>query len=139
MQNLKGFNPATALKGYTINPQETSLQPQEGSNPFASLGLNALKNNSTAHEVYNKALNKLDSANPNTPEMQYAETILGDPDGVLEGTCYKEASHCKIESTVKSCEESLQYSMVSCKEMTLSVTVKSLSMSFSQNCGATTI
>lgn len=133
LQNLKGFNPATALKGYTINPQETSLQPQEGSNPFASLGLNALKNNSTAHEVYNKALNRSRvRANPNTPEMQYAETILGDPDGVLEGTCYKEASHCKIESTVKTCEESLQYSMVSCKEMTLSVTVKSLSMSFSR-------
>ncbi|HAT8894531.1 TPA: conjugal transfer protein TraN, partial [Legionella pneumophila] len=29
LRALKGFNPATVLKGYTANPQESALQPQE--------------------------------------------------------------------------------------------------------------
>ncbi|MFO3289609.1 type-F conjugative transfer system mating-pair stabilization protein TraN [Legionella pneumophila serogroup 1] len=131
---LKGFNPANVLKGYTANPQESSLQPQEGSNPLTSLGLRALKNNSTAHGVYNEAQSRNRvRPNPNSPEMQYAETILRDPDGVLDGACYKEAGHCQTESVIKTCEEAMQYSKAFCKEMTLNVAVKTLNMSFSRN------
>lgn len=43
LKALEGFNPASVLKGYTPNPQESSLQPQEGNNALSAQGLNAIK------------------------------------------------------------------------------------------------
>lgn len=132
MQALKGFNPASVLKGYTSNPSESSLQPQEGSNPLGAQGLNALKNNSTANEAYNQAGTRTKiRTNVNSPEMRYAEKLLENPDSVLEGACYKEAGGCKSQSVIKTCEEFVQYSKFSCKE-TLDVQIKSVTQSFSR-------
>ena len=132
LQALKGFNPSSVLKGYTPNPSESSLQPQEGSNALGEQGLNALKNNSTANEVYNQAgFRTKVHPNSNSPEMRYAEQLLENPDSVLDGACYKEAGGCKSQSIIKTCEESVQYAQASCKE-TLNVHIKSLTLSFSR-------
>lgn len=132
LQALKGFNPASVLKEYNPNPSESSLQPQEGSNALGAQGLNALKNNSTANEVYNQAGSRTKvHPNANSPEMRYAEQLLENPDSVLEGACYKEAGSCNNQSVIKTCEESVQYTQVSCKE-TLDVSIKSLTQSFTR-------
>lgn len=132
LQALKGFNPASILKGYTSNPSASSLQPQEGSNALGEQGLNALKNNQTANQVYNQAgFRTKIHPNSNTPEMRYAEQLLENPDSVLDGACYKEAGGCKSQSIIKTCEESVQYAEASCKE-TLNVHITSLTQRFSR-------
>ena len=129
---LKGFNPSSVLKGYTPNPAESSLQPQEGSNALGAQGLNALKNSSDANEVYHQAQTRSRvRSNSNSPEMRYAEALLENPDSVLDGACYKEAGDCKSQSVTKSCEESVQYEDAACKQ-TLDVHIKSLTQSFSR-------
>ncbi|RMW99878.1 type-F conjugative transfer system mating-pair stabilization protein TraN [Legionella jordanis] len=132
LRALKGFNPATVLKGYTANPQESALQPQEGSNALGAQGLNALKNNGAANEVYRQAGNRAKAkSNPMSHEMQYAERLLENPDGVLDGACYKQAGECKNESVIKTCDESVHYTNSSCKD-TLNVLVKPITQSFSR-------
>ncbi|RUR24248.1 type-F conjugative transfer system mating-pair stabilization protein TraN [Legionella qingyii] len=132
LKALEGFNPASVLNGYTPNPQESSLQPQEGNNPLSAQGLNAIKNNPTANYVYNQAENRSKvHSNPNSPEMRYAETLLENPDAVLEGACYREPANCKNQSVSKICEESMQFTGTSCKE-TLDVHVKPISLSFTR-------
>ncbi|MDX1791260.1 type-F conjugative transfer system mating-pair stabilization protein TraN [Legionella pneumophila] len=132
LKALNGFNPATVLKGYTANPGESALQPQEGSNALSAAGLNALKNNEAANDVYNQAGSRAKAqSNPMSIEMQYAEQLLDNPDGVLDGTCYKQAGDCKNESVIKTCDETVHYKNSSCKD-TLNVLVKSLTQSFSR-------
>lgn len=129
---LKGFNPSTVLKGYTANPQESALLPQEGINALGSAGLNALKNNQAARDVYSQAGSRVRiKSNPMSPEMQYAELLLDNPDGVLDGACYKQAGGCKNESVIKTCDESVHYTNSSCKE-TLNVQVSSITQSVSR-------
>lgn len=132
LRALNGFNPATVLKGYTANPGESALQPQEGSNALSAAGLNALKNNEAANDVYNQAGSRAKAqSNPMSVEMQYAEQLLDNPDGVLDGACYKQAGDCKNESVIKTCNETVHYKNSSCKD-TLNVLVKSLTQSFSR-------
>ncbi|AWN76023.1 type-F conjugative transfer system mating-pair stabilization protein TraN [Legionella anisa] len=132
LRALNGFNPATVLKGYTANPGESALQPQEGSNALGAAGLNVLKNNEAAREVYSQAGSRAKvQSNPNSPEMQYAERLLENPDGVLDGACYKQAGVCKNESVIKTCDESVHYTTSSCKD-TLNVLVKPITQSFSR-------
>ncbi|HEO1455340.1 TPA: type-F conjugative transfer system mating-pair stabilization protein TraN [Legionella pneumophila] len=132
LRALNGFNPATVLKGYTANPGESALQPQEGSNALSAAGLNALKNNEAANDVYNQAGSRAKAqSNPMSIEMQYAEQLLDNPDGVLDGACYKQAGDCKNESVIKTCDETVHYKNSSCKD-TLNVLVKSLTQSFSR-------
>lgn len=132
LQALKGFNPATVLKGYTANPGESALQPQEGSNALGAAGLNALKSNGAASEVYSQAGSRAKAkSNPVSPEMQYAERLLENPDAVLEGVCYKEPGECNNQSVTKICDESMEYSQSFCKE-SLTVSIKSFTQSFSR-------
>lgn len=124
LRALKGFNPAIVLKGYTANPGESALQPQEGSNALSAAGLNALKDNGMANDVYNQAGHRAKvQSNPASPEMQYAERLLENPDGILDGACYKQAGVCKSQSIIKTCDESVHYTNSSCKD-TLNVLVK---------------
>ncbi|HDV5785733.1 TPA: type-F conjugative transfer system mating-pair stabilization protein TraN [Legionella pneumophila] len=132
LRALKGFNPATVLKGYTGNPQESALQPQEGSNVLSAAGLNALKNNGAANEVYSQAGSRAKAkSNPMSPELQYAERLLENPDSVLEGACYKQAGVCKNQSVVKTCDESVHYTKSSCKD-TLNVRVLPITQNFTR-------
>lgn len=132
LRALRGFNPATVLKGYTANPQESTLQPQEGSNALSAEGLNALKNNGTARDVYSQAGHRAKvRANPKSAGMEYAEALLEHPDEVLEGACYKQAGECKTKPVVKTCEESVNYRKSTCKD-TLKVVVKTITQSFSR-------
>ncbi|ETO91984.1 type-F conjugative transfer system mating-pair stabilization protein TraN [Legionella oakridgensis] len=132
LRALKGFNPATVLKGYTENPQESALQPQEGSNALGAAGLNALKNNGAANEVYSQAGSRAKAkSNPNSVEMQYAEKLLENPDSVLDGACYKQSGECKNQSVVKTCDESVHYTTSSCKD-TLNVLVKPITQNFNR-------
>lgn len=133
LRALKGFNPATVLKGYTANPGESALQPQEGSNALSAAGLNALKNNGVANDVYNQAGHRAKvQSNPVSPEMQYAERLLENPDGVLDGACYKQAGECKSQSIIKTCDESVHYTNSSCKDI-LNVLVKPITQIFSRS------
>lgn len=133
LRALKGFNPATVLKGYTANPGESALQPQEGSNALGAAGLNALKNNGAANEVYSQAGSRAKAkSNPNSVEMQYAEKLLENPGSVLDGACYKQSGECKNQSVVKTCDESVHYTTSSCKD-TLNVLVKPITQSFSRS------
>ncbi|HAT3877914.1 TPA: type-F conjugative transfer system mating-pair stabilization protein TraN [Legionella pneumophila] len=129
---LKGFNSETVLKGYTENPYEAILNPQEGSNALPAQGLNALKNNEAAREVYNQEGRRA-KARPNTNsfEMQYAERLLENPDSVLEGACYRQAGECQHQSVIKTCEESVHYTKKGCND-TLSVLIKPITQSFSR-------
>jgi len=132
LRALKGFNPATVLKGYTANPGESALQPQEGSNALGAAGLNVLKNNEAAREVYSQASSRAKvQSNPVSPEMQYAEKLLENPDSVLDGACYKQSGECKNQSVVKTCDESVHYTTSSCKD-TLNVLVKPITQSFTR-------
>lgn len=132
LRALKGFNPATVLKGYTANPQESALQPQEGSNALSAAGLSALKSNGAANEVYSQAGSRAKAkSNPNSVEMQYAEKLLESPDSVLDGGCYKQSGECKNQSVVKTCDESVHYTTNSCKD-TLNVLVKHITQSFTR-------
>nr|HAT8715168.1 conjugal transfer protein TraN [Legionella jordanis] len=132
LRALNGFNPATVLKGYTANPGESALQPQEGSNALSAQGLNALKNNGAANDVYNQAGHRAKvQSNPNSAEMQYAERLLENPDGVLDGVCYKQAGVCKNESVIKTCDESVHYTTSSCKD-TLNVLIKPITQSIAR-------
>ncbi|MCW8400720.1 type-F conjugative transfer system mating-pair stabilization protein TraN [Legionella sp. PATHC038] len=132
LRALNGFNPATVLKGYTANPGESALQPQEGSNVLSAAGLNVLKNNEAASEVYSQAGSRAKvQSNPVSVEMQYAERLLENPDGVLDGACYKQAGVCKNESVIKTCDESVHYTTSSCKDI-LNVLVKPITQSFSR-------
>ncbi|HHU0079769.1 TPA: type-F conjugative transfer system mating-pair stabilization protein TraN [Legionella pneumophila] len=132
LRALKGFNPATVLKGYTANPQESALQPQEGSNVLSAAGLNALKNNGAANEVYSQAGSRAKAkSNPNSAEMQYAEKLLENSDSVLDGACYKQSGECKNQSVLKTCTESVHYTTSSCKD-TLNVLVKPITQSFTR-------
>ena len=133
LRALNGFNPATVLKGYTANPGESALQPQEGSNALSAAGLNALKNNGVGNDVYNQAGSRAKAqSNPMSPEMQYAERLLENPDAVLDGACYKQAGVCKNESVIKTCDETVHYTNNSCKD-TLNVLVKQLTQNFSRS------
>ncbi|KTC84282.1 conjugative transfer protein TraN, partial [Legionella brunensis] len=132
LRALKGFNPATVLKGYTENPQESTLQPQEGNNALSAQGLDALKNNETAKEVFRQAGRRPKvRPNPNRFEMQYAERLLENPDSILEGACYKQTGICKNQSVIKSCDESVHYTKKACKD-TLNVLVKPIRQSFTR-------
>jgi conjugal transfer mating pair stabilization protein TraN len=132
LRALKGFNPATVLKGYTANPQESALQLQEGSNALSAAGLSALKSNGAANEVYSQAGNRAKAkSNPNSVEMQYAEKLLENPDSVFDGACYKQSGECKNQSVVKTCDESVHYTTSSCKD-TLNVLVKPITQSFTR-------
>lgn len=126
MQALNGFNPATTLKEYTANPKELGLQPAEGDNSLAGIGYNALSSNPSAKEVYQSAsIRPKVKSNPNSSEMRYAETLLENPDEVLEGVCYKQKAACESKSVLKTCEEAAQYKSISCQE-NLEVHVKSM-------------
>ncbi|AUH72839.1 MULTISPECIES: conjugal transfer protein TraN [Legionella] len=126
MQALHGFNPASVIDGYTINPHETALNPQEGSNALSSQGLNALNKNPTAFELYQNAGTRSKGRyNPNSPEMRYAENLLENPENVLEGVCYKEPVHCETISETKTCQETLSYKNKACTEQ-LTVTLQPL-------------
>lgn len=132
LRALKAFNPATVLKGYTANPQESALQPQEGSNALGAAGLNALKNNGAANEVYSQVGSRAKAqSNPVSPEMQYAEKLLENPDSVLDGACYKQSGECKNQSVVKTCDESVHFTKSSCKDI-LNVLVKAISQNFTR-------
>lgn len=132
LRALEAFNPATVLKGYTANPGESALQPQEGSNALAAEGLDALRNNEAGRDVYNQASSRARvQSNPNSPEMQYAEQLLQNADDVLDGACYKEARFCKNEPIIKTCDEAVHYTKSFCKD-TLNVLVQSLTQSVSR-------
>lgn len=124
LQALKSFNPGSILKDFKPTPRETILHPQEGTNALASQGLDALKNNQAANEIYHQAGTrpKIHSS-PNSPEMRYAESLLEDPDKILTGECFKQPGECKKEAHTKTCEESFEYKEASCNEL-LSVRIK---------------
>ncbi|HAT8643612.1 TPA: type-F conjugative transfer system mating-pair stabilization protein TraN [Legionella pneumophila] len=132
MRALKGFNPATAMKDYTTSPKEVTLLPNEGNNQLSSKGLDALGSNQSANDIYQKSTSREKvRANPNSSEMKYAETLLENPDSVLEGTCYKEKAVCESKSVTKNCEETVTYKLSVCKER-LEVHVKSIIQSLSR-------
>lgn len=132
LQALKGFNPGSVINGYSSNPQEIALAPNEDSNALSGQGLAALSHNQTANEVYREAgsRNKVRN-NPQSPEMHLAETLLEHPDEVLEGVCYKQASDCELKTTTKTCDESVQYASEVCRE-TLHLTIKTITQSFTR-------
>ena len=106
---LKGFNPADLLNGYTQSPKESALEPQEGGNALSAQGQNALKDNKTANDVYNQADSRAKvNPNPNSIEMQYAETLLENPESVLDGACDEKINECpgKIACADGECDTS---------------------------------
>lgn len=124
MQAVKGFNPATALKNYTTNPSEIHLAPQESSNELETQGLNALKNNPIANDVYNQANTRSKvHANPNSPDMRYVESLLENPEKILEGACFKQKGACTSHPVTKICEDHLSYHRLACQKK-LNVIVK---------------
>lgn len=126
LQTLKSFSPGSLLKDFTTNPNEASLQPKEGTNILGSLGLDALKNEHTANEVYQQAATRPKiHSNPKSPELRYAESLLENPERVLSGECFKAPGECREHTTTKTCEETMEYQEVSCK-VELSVHVKRL-------------
>ncbi|WP_131778972.1 conjugal transfer protein TraN [Legionella bozemanae] len=132
MQALNGFNPENILKGYTQNPKEINLLPQEGTNTLPSTGLNALANNPDALEVYQHAGTRTKGRyNPNSPEMRYAEQLLEHPEDAVNGVCYKEPGFCETTQETKTCEETVGYKNISCGE-TLKVTLKPLTQNFTR-------
>ena len=88
MQALKGFNPATALNDYTATPKESTLpHATEGkdNDTLPSLGANALDTNPSAQDVYQNSTSRPKvKPNPDSPEMRHAETLLENPDVVLD-------------------------------------------------------
>ncbi|HHF7375635.1 conjugal transfer protein TraN [Legionella bozemanae] len=132
MQALNGFNPANILKGYTQNPKETGLLPQEGTDTLSSSGLNALSNTPDALEVYQQAGTRTKGRyNPNSPEMRYAEQLLEHPEDVVNGVCYKEPGFCESNPETKTCEETVGYKNVSCGDV-LKITLKSFTQNFTR-------
>ncbi|WP_182393746.1 conjugal transfer protein TraN [Legionella sp. PC997] len=132
LQTLNAFNPTSVLNGYTQNPKETNLFPQEGMNTLSSSGLNALSNDSAALEVYQQAGSRNKGRyNPNSPEMLYAERLLENPEDAINGVCYKEPGYCESTTETKNCEETVGYKTISCGE-TLKVTLKPLTQNFTR-------
>lgn len=111
-----GFNPGAVLKGYTDNPKEAALKPVEGRDNLALQSLDVLKADETARRIREQAVSRPKvKANPNAPEMQYAEKLLDNPEEVLEGACYTQPAACSTQHTNKTCEESMQYTASGCE------------------------
>jgi conjugal transfer mating pair stabilization protein TraN len=120
---LKGFNPATVLNGFTESPHESTLHPGEGADSLKAQGFNALKSNPVANDIFQQEATRLKvRPSPNSPEMQYGETLLENPESVLDGACYTEKGDCNSQVVTKTCEDRLNYLPKTCKE-TLDVKV----------------
>lgn len=117
LESLKRFNPASVLKDYTANPNESGLMPPEGSDTLKTNGLSAIYKDQTASSVFEQAkIRPRVKNNANSVEMRYAEKLIENADGVLEGSCYTTPASCHAENTLKTCEEFLTYQPSFCGE-----------------------
>lgn len=135
LQALKGFNPASVLKDYTTNPGESLLAPTENNNGLAGQGVDALKNNPAAGDVFQAATSREQvKSNPASPEMRYAENLLENPDSVLEGACYKEPAACETKTDTKNCIDTIRYNPILCNRklvVNLKYTTQNVQRNFS--------
>ncbi|HBD7476123.1 TPA: conjugal transfer protein TraN [Legionella pneumophila] len=82
---LQHFNPASVLPGYTDNPKELQLMPQESNDALTQKGMEVVRNNDTAKEVYRDGQQRAHTpSSPETPEMRYAEQLLEHPEAALD-------------------------------------------------------
>ncbi|WP_419421568.1 conjugal transfer protein TraN (plasmid) [Legionella sp. D16C41] len=123
LQWLKQFNPQTIIKEYSDHPPEANITAPEGTNPLPQLGSQRATLNETAATVLSQASRPHLKANPRALEMQYAETLLSEADGVLEGKCYEQPAHCQMDFTTKTCEDKTTYRQERCGS-TLNISTK---------------
>ncbi len=93
LKSMQGFNPA-AIPGFSANPQESALRPDEHNNNLPAAANQRLAQDTKANEVYQQA-NQSHAVTPNmdSPEMQRggdlienAQTAPGDV-GCADGQC----------------------------------------------------
>ncbi|STX81708.1 conjugative transfer protein TraN [Legionella busanensis] len=123
LQALKQFNPQTIIKEYSEHPPEANITAAEGTSHLPELGSQRARLNDTATTILSQASRPHLKANPNALEMQYAETLLSEADGVLEGKCYEQLAHCQMDFTTKTCEDKTTYRNERCGS-TLSIGTK---------------
>ncbi len=74
---LEQFKPGEVLSGYTPNPTETGLNPSENNDGLKNQGLASAHHNETSERVYTEGQTRTKAiANPNSAEMNYAETVI---------------------------------------------------------------
>lgn len=125
LEMLNTFNPAMVLKDYQSSPKETTLNGRDKT-ILNTQAMDAFKKDETATFVRNQTnVRARFKANPKSAEMRYAETLLDDADGVLEGECYQTPPQCTHTSTVTRCEDHLNWQEELCGK-TLNITFRPL-------------
>jgi hypothetical protein len=86
---LEQFKPGEALSGFTSNPPEASLNPTENNDGLKNQGLANVHKNETSELIYTEGKTRTKViANPNNPEMQYAEHLIEGSDSTCtDGSC----------------------------------------------------
>lgn len=129
---LEQFKPGEALSGFTSNPPEASLNPTENNDGLKNQGLANVHKNETSELIYTEGKTRTKViANPNSPEMQYAEHLIEGSDTVKLGGCYEAPPICTTNITAHTCEENVNYKPSICRDE-LHVQVKTQPHQFSR-------
>lgn len=120
---LEQFNPANSLSGFTSTPPQTALNPGEDHDGLKAQGLEAMRQNETANELYtNEKTRTKVFENPDSAYLQYAERLMDSSDAVKEGGCAAQPPQCTTNTRIETCDEKAHYEATSCQE-TLQVSV----------------
>lgn len=105
LRSIKNFNPATTLPGYTENPAEVTLQPDENTNRLSNVGRQRVEQNNEAKEIYQQAeQSHVVTPNMNTSEMQLGGALIENaelpPGGLACGSGQCDSSATEISDDI---------------------------------------
>ena len=119
---MEQFNPATILKDFSTNPPESKLPVEEGDSVLRELGKLRVAQDATASMVLEQEQSRSKiKLNPNASEIEYAERLIDNAEGVVHPACFKEPVPCIDHAETKTCEETSNYITKSCESSSLNV------------------
>ena len=124
---MEKINPANIIPSFTENPAEIQFRPtkgQEGAGSLVGEGSKRAQVDEAARFVIQQegSRGKI-TPNPKASEIDYAERLLDNADAIIQPACHMEPVPCEEHRIEKTCEESANYSPLTCRD-TLNVTIQ---------------
>lgn len=131
-ERLQHDNPANYIPGYTTNPNEANLKPEEDADALRAHATEKIRQNIEARTLYERALNRPKvQGNSNSKESKEAAELIEAANAFDGKQCFKANPNCQAQYEQASCSEFPQYSDFTCNRR-LTIVQRTVQESFNR-------